>query len=177
MAIGGGVLQAPNIVCLRLQSVNAEMSDGFKLRHYREPPLPLRHSLNLPLRIAVMNSLEFPHKFAFANFSIIHVRFASAILESLSFPVYVCEWVCVRVIVHDVSPLTRILRLVYGHEIQASLKWRHNHRRGRSGSSRCAAVREEDRRGGQGSPETCRPMLPQAPAVTHVCESGSAATS
>ena len=172
-------MQAPIIVCLRLQSVNAEMSDGFKLRHYREPPLRLRHCLNLPVRFSVNDSLQSLLRPDFAKLSIIHVRFASAILENPNFGVYVCERVCVLLIVHDVSPLTRILRLVHGHEIQASLGRRHNHRRGRGGSSRCAAVREEDRRGGEGSSEnvTCRPMLPQTPAVTHVCESGSAAAS
>jgi hypothetical protein len=37
------------------------------------------------------------------------VRFASAVLESLSFPVYDYEWVCVLLIFHDISPLTWIL--------------------------------------------------------------------
>jgi hypothetical protein len=39
-----------------------------------------------------------------AKLRIILVRFASAILESLSFPVYVFEWICVLLIFHDVSP-------------------------------------------------------------------------
>jgi len=41
---------------------------------------------------------------AFAKLSIILVHFASAILESLGFPVYVFEWVCVRLIFHGISP-------------------------------------------------------------------------
>jgi hypothetical protein len=70
---------------------------------------------DLPLvRLSVNDSLEFLLQPDFAKLSIIHVRFAGAILESLSFPVYVCEWVRVLLIFHDVSPLTRILRLVHG---------------------------------------------------------------
>ena len=46
---------------------------------------------------------------AFTKFSFILVRFASAIPESLSLPMYVCEWVGVLLIVHDGSPLPRIL--------------------------------------------------------------------
>jgi hypothetical protein len=57
----------------------------------------------------------FLNRFAFAKLTIILVRCSNAILDSLDFLMYVCERVCVRLIVHDVSPLTRILRLVQGH--------------------------------------------------------------
>jgi len=60
-------------------------------------------------RLFVEDFLGFLHQFALAKFSIILVRFASAILESFSFSVYVFEWVCVLLIFHDVSPQTRIL--------------------------------------------------------------------
>jgi hypothetical protein len=66
----------------------------------------------LLVRLFVPDSPEFLHQFAFANLRIIPVHFASAILENLNFAVYVRESVCIRLIVHDVSPLTRILRLV-----------------------------------------------------------------
>jgi hypothetical protein len=69
------------------------------------------HSNSL-VSFSVNDSLEFLHQSAFAKLSIIHVRFASAIPESHGFPVYVCEWICVLLIVHDISPLTRILLLV-----------------------------------------------------------------
>ena len=52
----------------------------------------------------VEDFLGFLHQSAFAKLRIILVRFTSAILESLSFPVYVFEWVCVLLIFHDVSP-------------------------------------------------------------------------
>jgi hypothetical protein len=57
----------------------------------------------------VEDFLGFLHQSAFAKLRIILVRFTSAILESLSFPVYVFEWVCVLLIFHDVSPMTPIL--------------------------------------------------------------------
>lgn len=55
--------------------------------------------------LLVEDFLGFLHQSAFAKLRIILVRFASAILESLSFPVYVFEWVCILLIFHDV-PLT-----------------------------------------------------------------------
>jgi hypothetical protein len=51
------------------------------------------------------------HQPVFAKLGIMFVRFASAILESLGFPVYVYKWVCVSLIFHGVHP-DRILRLV-----------------------------------------------------------------
>ena len=69
-------------------------------------------------RLCVEDFLGFLHQSAFAKLSIILVRFASAILESLSFPVYVYEWVGVLMIFHDVLPLTRIL--LFGASIHAA---------------------------------------------------------
>ena len=69
-------------------------------------------------RLCVEDFLGFLHQSAFAKLSIILVRFASPILESLSFPVYVYEWVCVLLIFHDVLPLTRIL--LFGASIHAA---------------------------------------------------------
>ena len=67
---------------------------------------------DLPLvRFFVPDFGELPRQFAFANLSFIPVHFESLILENLNFAVYICESVCIRLIVHDVSPLTRILRL------------------------------------------------------------------
>src|ERR1019366_6201304 len=67
--------------------------------------------IKLLVTINVSDSLEFVHQSAFANLSIILALFASAFLENLNFGVYVCERVCVLLIIHDTSPLTRILRL------------------------------------------------------------------
>ncbi len=69
-------------------------------------------------RLFVEDFLGFLHRSAFAKLSIILVRFASAILESLSFPVYVYEWVGVLLIFHDVLPLARIL--LFGASIHAA---------------------------------------------------------
>ena len=67
---------------------------------------------DLPLvRFFVPDFGELPRQFAFAKLSIIPVRFASAILKNFNFAMYVCERVCVLLIVHDTSPLIRILRL------------------------------------------------------------------
>ena len=68
---------------------------------------------NLPLvRFFAPDFGELPRQFAFAKLSIILVLFASVILENLDLTVYVRESVCIRLIVHGVSPLIRILRLV-----------------------------------------------------------------
>ena len=71
--------------------------------------------IKLLVTINVGDSLEFLHQSAFANFSVILTLFASATLENLNFGVYIHEWVRVLLIVHDTSPLTRILLLVRGH--------------------------------------------------------------
>jgi hypothetical protein len=60
-------------------------------------------------RLFAEDFLGFLHQSAFAKLSIILVRFANAILESRSFPVYIYEWICVLLIFHDVSPVNRIL--------------------------------------------------------------------
>jgi len=60
-------------------------------------------------------SRDFLHQPAFAKLCIVLVGFASAILESLNFGVYLCESVSVLLIVHDVSLQTRILLLVRRH--------------------------------------------------------------
>ena len=61
------------------------------------------------VRFFVPDFGELPLQFAFAKLTIIPVHFESVILENLNFAVYICESVCIRLIVHDVSPLTRIL--------------------------------------------------------------------
>jgi hypothetical protein len=61
------------------------------------------------VRLFAEEFLSFSYRSAFAKLRIILARFASAILESLNFVVYVYEWVCVLLIFHDASPLTRIL--------------------------------------------------------------------
>jgi hypothetical protein len=61
------------------------------------------------VRLFAEDFLGFLNRSAFAKLRITLVRFASAILESLNFLVYVYEWVCVLLIFHDALPLTRIL--------------------------------------------------------------------
>lgn len=86
------------------------LSSGFRrsVRSQRESEDSLTCRENL-FRLLAEDFLGFLHQSVFAKLSIILVRLANAILESLGFPVYVCEWVRVLLIFHDVPPLTRIL--------------------------------------------------------------------
>ena len=60
-------------------------------------------------RLFVDKLLGFLHQPVLAKLSIALVRLPNAILESLNFFVYVYESICVRLILHDTLPLTRIL--------------------------------------------------------------------
>src|ERR1017187_3599734 len=63
----------------------------------------------LLFRLFVPDFGELPHQSAFANLGVMVALFASAILHSLNLAVYIHESVCIWLIVHDVSLLTRIL--------------------------------------------------------------------
>jgi hypothetical protein len=66
------------------------------------------------IRVFVPEFSEFLFQSAFANLSIIPARFGNAILENLNFGVYGCEWVCVRLICHDMfHPLVGFYSVVH----------------------------------------------------------------
>jgi len=67
------------------------------------PAAGATHS-NLLVRFSGNDFPEFLLQSAFTKLSIILVRFANPILENLNFAVYVCERVCVLLIVHDTHP-------------------------------------------------------------------------
>jgi hypothetical protein len=110
----------------------------------------------------VAEFLGFLSHSAFAKLGILLVLFASTILENLNFAVYVCERVCVLLIVHDSSPLTRILLLVRCHygELKVLVDGETIIDGGAVGSFWSSSVREEDR-GGKRLPirngDTARP--------------------
>ena len=104
------------------------------------------------------------------SLSIIPVHFASMILENLNLAVYVRESVCVRLIVHDTSPLTRILLLVHCHYGEfKGLVDGNTIIDGGAAAVLGVLPSEKDRRSGKRSTETvtCRPRLPQTLAVAH----------
>jgi hypothetical protein len=108
-----------------------------------------QHNWHELVRFFVPDFGELPRQFAFANLSILPVHFESVILANLNFAVYICESVCIRLIVHDVSPLTRILRLA-----------RSQHRDFKVLAVPILALAEQDRRWRYcGHPTTPPPIL------------------